>query len=86
MLICRRFAVRSAAVLLAVAALLWAAQFVAGPHGSNASVLAAELYPIQLPKPEITGGMPLMQVLSARKTTRAFRDKPLSLQTLSNLL
>ncbi len=30
--------------------------------------------------------MPLMQALGARKTTRAFADKPLPLQTLSNLL
>jgi nitroreductase len=87
MRISARFAVRSAAVLLVLAALLWGARFAAGPHGSTASVLAAaELNPIQLPKPEITGGMPLMQALNARKTTRAFEDKPLPLQTLSNLL
>ena len=30
--------------------------------------------------------MPLMQALAQRKTTRAFLDKPLPLQTLSNLL
>jgi nitroreductase len=30
--------------------------------------------------------MPLMQALAQRKTTRAFEDKPLPLQTLSNLL
>jgi nitroreductase len=41
---------------------------------------------IQLPKPQITGGMPLMQALAQRQTTRAFADKPLPLQTLSNLL
>jgi len=34
----------------------------------------------------MTGGMPLMQALSARQTTRAFLDKPLPLQTLSDLL
>jgi nitroreductase len=44
------------------------------------------LQPIQLPQPEITAGMPLMQALAQRKTTRAFLDKPLPLQTLSNLL
>jgi nitroreductase len=66
---------RSAA-LLALAALLW-----------TMPVLGAqELKPIQLPKPQITGGMPLMQALAERKTTRAFQDKPLPLQTLSNLL
>jgi nitroreductase len=47
---------------------------------------AQELKPIQLPKPQITGGMPLMQALAQRQTTRAFQDKPLPLQTLSNLL
>jgi nitroreductase len=42
--------------------------------------------PIQLPAPQITGGAPLMQALAHRQTTRAFDDKPLPLQTLSNLL
>lgn len=42
--------------------------------------------PIDLPKPEISGGMPLMQALAKRQTTRAFADRPLSTQTLSNLL
>src|ERR1039457_7198145 len=42
--------------------------------------------PIQLPKPQIAAGMPLMQALAKRQTTRAFADKPLPLQTLSNLL
>lgn len=68
-------------VVLAAAAMLWT-----GLHRASAPVLAAELAPIQLPQPAITGGMPLMQALSARKTTRAFQDKPLPLQTLSNLL
>jgi len=47
---------------------------------------AQELKPIQLPKPQMSGGMPLMQALLQRRTTRAFRDQPLPLQTLSNLL
>lgn len=42
--------------------------------------------PIQLPKPQMDGGTPLMQALAQRKTTRAFRNQPLPLQTLSNLL
>jgi nitroreductase len=42
--------------------------------------------PIQLPSPQIAGGAPLMQALAHRQTTRSFEDKPLSLQTLSNLL
>src|SRR5208283_2783058 len=55
-------------------------------HRRTASVMAAELKTIPLPKPETTGGLPLMQALEQRKTTRAFLDKPLPLQTLSNLL
>ena len=47
---------------------------------------AQDLRPIQLPKPELTGGIPLMQALAHRQTNRAFDDKPLPLQTLSNLL
>jgi len=81
-----RFAARWAAILLALILLLWLVRFAAGPQPGAAPVLAAELRPIQLPKPAVTGGMPLMQALTARKTTRAFADKPLPLQTLSNLL
>jgi nitroreductase len=44
------------------------------------------LKPIQLPQPQIAAGMPLMQALAKRQTTRAFLDQPLPLQTLSNLL
>jgi nitroreductase len=41
---------------------------------------------IQLPAPQTTGGMPLMQALAQRHTTRVFGDKKVSMQTLSNLL
>lgn len=41
---------------------------------------------IQLPAPKTDGGMPLMQALKERKTSREFSPKPLSLETLSNLL
>jgi nitroreductase len=41
---------------------------------------------IVLPKPNIQGGKPLMQVLSLRQTTRAFTEDKLSPQVLSNLL
>lgn len=47
---------------------------------------AQELKPIQLPKPQITGGVPLMKALAERQTNRAFVDRPLPMQTLSNLL
>ena len=47
---------------------------------------AQGLKPIQLPPPQTTGGRPLMQVLSDRKSTREFGPGTLSPQTLSNLL
>ncbi len=65
--------IHSPAILLVVATFLWA-------------VPALSQEAIQLPKPQITVGMPLMQALAQRKTTRAFRNEPLSQQTLSNLL
>jgi nitroreductase len=70
------FSVRRQAALAGLFALLWVA-----PAGR-----AQELKAIQLPKPQMTAGMPLMQALAERKTTRAFLDKPLPEQTLSNLL
>jgi len=81
-----RIAARWTALLVGSVALVWAASFLAGPHRGASPVLAAELKPIQLPNPEITGGKPLMQALAARRTTRAFLDKALPPQTLSNLL
>jgi len=47
---------------------------------------AGTLKPIQLPKPQTSGGKPLLTALSERKTTREFADKSLPVQTLSNLL
>lgn len=47
---------------------------------------AQELSPIQLLKPQIEGGRPLMQVLNDRKTSRAFSSEKLPLQMLSDLL
>ena len=65
---------RSTALLPLLAALLVVPAF------------AQPLQPIPLPKPQIAGGMPLMQALAQRHTTRTFDDRDLSLQTLSNLL
>ena len=45
-----------------------------------------ELKPIQLLKPQTDGGMPLMQALKARSSSRSFSDKKLPLQVLSNML
>jgi SagB-type dehydrogenase family enzyme len=39
-----------------------------------------------LPKPQMEGGRPLMQVLKARASSRSFRPDKLPMQTLSNLL
>ena len=41
---------------------------------------------INLPAPQTSGGMPLMQALKSRHTSRAFSPKPLPKQVLSNLL
>jgi len=46
----------------------------------------AELQPIRLPKPQMDGGKPLMQVLRDRKSARAFDSRKLSEQVLSNLV
>jgi SagB-type dehydrogenase family enzyme len=48
--------------------------------------LAQETGAIKLPPPETEGGMPLMQALKARHSTREFGSKPLPPQVLSNLL
>lgn len=50
------------------------------------SIVFAQQGQIELPKPQITGGTPLMQALAQRQTARTFADKPLPMQTLSNLL
>jgi hypothetical protein len=57
----------------------------AGSQGQNAAA-ASSLQPIMLPAPQKTGGLPLMQALALRQTNRAFAEKPLSQQLLSNLL
>lgn len=54
-------------------------------------VLAVGLYGqnknlIELPAPQRTGGMPLMDALNNRSTSRDFSDRELSDQILSNLL
>jgi nitroreductase len=47
---------------------------------------AQELKPIQLPKPQMDGGRPLMQVLKDRKSSRSFSPEKLPAQVLANLL
>jgi hypothetical protein len=83
----RRCGVRCpSAILFASLALLCLVWFLPGSRYIATPVLAAELKPIQLPAPQTTSGAPLMQALAQRKTTRAFADKPLPMQTVSNLL
>ena len=41
---------------------------------------------IKLPAPQTQGGMPLMEALKARHSTREFSSRPLPLQVLSDLL
>jgi nitroreductase len=48
--------------------------------------LAQELAPVKLPAPQMDRGIPLMQALALRATSRAFAPTPLPAQTLSNLL
>jgi nitroreductase len=48
--------------------------------------LGQELKPVQLPKPQMDIGRPLMQVLKERQTAREFSPEKLSAQTMSNLL
>lgn len=50
------------------------------------SIVAQDMKSIQLPAPEKSGGMPLMEALSSRASSRTFSEKELSLQDLSNLL
>jgi len=51
-----------------------------------ALALGQQLKPMELPAPQTTGGMPLMQALKARHSAREFSPRPLPPQVLSNLL
>lgn len=53
---------------------------------TTGSGLAQDTAAIKLPPPETAGGMPLMQALKARHSTREFASKALPPQLLSNLL
>jgi nitroreductase len=47
---------------------------------------AQENHPMKLPQPQVEKGMPLMQTLHARKSTREFSAKKLPAHVLSDLL
>ena len=53
---------------------------------SPALTIAQELKPIELPKPQMDGGKPLMQALKERHSSREFSSQKLPDQVLSNLL
>lgn len=80
-----RYALRLFAfVIILLAMVLWiGSRFL---HHPAAAAPAGTLMPIELPAPQTSGGMPLMEALAARRTTRAFLDQPLPPQVLSNLL
>jgi SagB-type dehydrogenase family enzyme len=52
----------------------------------GAGIMAQDMKPIELSKPDMTGGKPLMQVLASRQSSREFSADTLSLPVLSNLL
>jgi nitroreductase len=51
---------------------------------SFSAILVAQ--DIKLPDPQRSGGMPLMDALNNRQSTREFSEKDIDMQTLSNLL
>ncbi len=53
---------------------------------AQSAAMAGELEPVKLPSPECKGGMPIMDALMARKSTREYSPDPLPLQIVSNLL
>ena len=82
-----RFVLPVSAVVIAIALVAFTnSHSYAQDAVPGALTTAAQQQPIALPAPRMTGGMPLMQALSKRKTTRTFSDKALSMQQLSNLL
>jgi nitroreductase len=52
----------------------------------TASAFSDELTPVQLLKPQVDRGKPLMQALKNRSSSRSFSSEKLPLQVLSNLL
>ena len=48
--------------------------------------VAQQLQPVDLPAPQTAGGIPLMQALRVRNSTREFTSRRLPVQTLSDLL
>jgi len=66
--------------------LLYASILLAGLLISFTLTSGEDLKSIQLPKPQLDIGRPLMQVLKDRSSSRSFSTEKLPLQVLSNLL
>jgi len=66
-----------------VAAGLAATALAIGPGGAARAQEAAQR---TLPPPKTSGGMPLIDALTLRRSTRAYSDRPLEPQVLSDLL
>ena len=64
------------AVCLVLAVLLLGPSLVSGEEGK----------PVPLPEPQMEGGKPLMELLKARSSSRAFSTEKLPRQVLSNML
>jgi len=65
---------------------IWTAAVLAAASGLPGEARAAVGDVIQLPEPNRTGGMPLMQALDERQSQRGFSPRELDRQTLSDLL
>ncbi|MDR2574682.1 MAG: nitroreductase family protein [Desulfovibrio sp.] len=68
--------------ILCLALLLGMTGFPLGP----ARVAAGPAETAALPKPDMSGGMPLMEALAKRRSTRTVSGEPISERDLSNLL
>jgi len=71
-------------VIVLLAALFIYASSIAAEEQTES--VAEKTVTVQLPKPQTEGGMPLMQALNERKTSREFSTKELPDQVLSNML
>ncbi len=65
---------------------LSAATAVMAAVGPTRAAAAPDVQPVPLPPPQLEGGRPLMQVVQARRSARAFAPKALPPQVVGNLL
>ncbi len=78
---------------IGLASLAVAVCFAVAPAGSTAEerkkveiIETERIEPMQLPEPKTTGGMPLLDALAARSSSRTFSKTLLNVQELSDLL